>query len=200
MTSLLTLTPVFGLLFASLITPGPNNFIVLFAAKKHGLGFVAKPISGIILGGVTVIILTLLGLDKIVHAYPVVRKVMVIVGGGYLLYMGYLMFRETGSTSDVYNSYGFFSLALFQIINVKTWVMAVTVSSSAITVLNIWQAVVVVSAMLVALGYVCLYFWASFGRLVDHLLNSEKSRKTVNQMLGGVLMVSSAWLVVSEII
>ena len=52
---------VAGIVLAAAITPGPNNFVVMDAATRHGLAGAVPAIVGVLLGSAALITVVLAG-------------------------------------------------------------------------------------------------------------------------------------------
>ncbi len=115
--------------FVSSITPGPNNTMLLASGVNFGFARSLPHMAGVTLGFCLMILLMGLGLGSVFARFPVLYTVLRYVGGAYLLYLAWKIFRSQPASSTDSNAaaakpMGFTAAAAFQWVNPKAWVMA----------------------------------------------------------------------------
>src|SRR2546430_16709499 len=70
------------LLFAAAVTPGPNNLLMLRIGLESGLHAVLAPATGVVLGGVVMLLLSCAGLARAFAAPTGLRAATTICGAG----------------------------------------------------------------------------------------------------------------------
>jgi|SRR6266853_3093452 len=70
------------LLLAATVTPGPNNLLMLRIGLEHGQRAVLAPATGVVLGGVAMLLLGCAGLARAFAAHPWLRAATAICGAG----------------------------------------------------------------------------------------------------------------------
>jgi len=86
--------------FCALLTPGPDFFIVTAYALKTNLKKALLVALGVSLAICIWIIASLSGLNLIFTVFPSLRIILTILGGIYLLYLAFLMFKSLKSQSE----------------------------------------------------------------------------------------------------
>ena len=81
-----------GLALVLIPVPGPDFFFMLTTGMRYHA--VLRPVAGVAAGH-----LMLVGLGPLVSAHPVALKVLTVVGGLYLLYLGATVLRSVRSAS-----------------------------------------------------------------------------------------------------
>ena len=115
--------------FVSSITPGPNNTMLLASGVNFGFARSLPHMAGVTLGFCLMILLMGLGLGSVFVRFPVLYTVLRYVGGAYMLYLAWKIFRSQPATpadapDAVAKPMGFLAAAAFQWVNPKAWVMA----------------------------------------------------------------------------
>jgi len=77
-----------------LMIPGPTILLVMSQAIAHGRTSAVPLVAGVVLGDLTAMTLSLLGLGAILSASAVLFTVLKWIGAGYLLYLGVHMWRS----------------------------------------------------------------------------------------------------------
>ena len=76
-----------------IIMPGPNSMFCLSVAAQHGARKAYRAICGVLLGDSVLILLTVLGAGTALKLYPALFHAMKLVGGLYLVYIGFGLLR-----------------------------------------------------------------------------------------------------------
>lgn len=189
------------LIFAlvSSITPGPNNFMLLASGVNYGFRRTIPHMCGIA-GGFGILLLAVgAGIGALLSAYPGVHLALKIAGGAYLLYLAWKIASartigtEAGATGRPMT---FLAAAMFQWVNPKAWVMALTAMS-----LYADPETPVLSTALVAVAFVLVNFpsvsvWAGFGQAMRGFLADPVRLKWFNISMG-VLLAATLWPMLS---
>ena len=117
--------------FVMFATPGPNNAMLTASGIKFGFKKTLPHLFGIPFGHVIQITLVCFGLGAIFQKYPSIQFYLKWVCFIYLLYLGW---KILGSVSNNEKKSGrplmFYEAALFQFINPKAWVVAITAATA----------------------------------------------------------------------
>ena len=183
--------------FVMFVTPGPNNIMLFASGVKYGFKKTIPHILGIPLGHFIQISLVSLGLGFVFQAYPMVQQVLKIIGCLYLFFLAYRMFgslnmKESKKTGRPLK---FYEAALFQILNPKAWVIAITAVSvffpkdeSFITGLLFLTCI----APIVNLPSISI--WVLFGSSIRVLISNLTVKKTIEVILA-VLLVGTGLMI-----
>ena len=183
--------------FVMFVTPGPNNIMLFASGVKYGFKKTIPHILGIPLGHFVQISLVSLGLGFVFQVYPMVQQVLKIIGCLYLFFLAYRMFgslnmKESKKTGRPLK---FYEAALFQILNPKAWVIAITAVSvffpkdeSFITGLLFLTCI----APIVNLPSISI--WVLFGSSIRVLISNPTVKKTIEVILA-VLLVGTGLMI-----
>src|SRR2546429_8985654 len=87
------------LLFAAAVTPGPNNLLMLRIGLESGLHAVLAPATGVVLGGVVMLLLSCAGLARAFAVHPGLRAATTICGAGCVMWLGVRLICCSGASA-----------------------------------------------------------------------------------------------------
>ncbi|MDO7899379.1 LysE family translocator [Pseudomonas citrulli] len=185
--------------FVASITPGPTNILVLSHSSRFGLA----PTLPIILGGcgaaALLVLLVGTGLGDVLARHATVQTVLSWAGIAWLSWMAWQIFRAPAEAIDPDRPVegprlGLAGAAGLQLVNPKTWMMALAVVSvfagaeADRTVRVAW-----LSLVFFAISIPCLTAWAYLGRGAARFCRSAVAMGRFNRAMALLLLVS-AWL------
>ena len=110
-------------------TPGPNNIMLLASGVNFGFRRTIPHTLGISLGFFVLLVAVGAGFGALVSAYPAVPRGLAIVGAAYLIYLAYGVATSAAiddGRESTKRPITLFDAALFQWVNPKAWMMALT--------------------------------------------------------------------------
>lgn len=113
--------------FASSITPGPNNIMLLASGANFGLRRTVPHMLGISIGHAVMVTLVGVGLLQLFDWLPWLRTTLLIACAAYLLYLAWKIANAAPpaeAPSDA-RPFTFLQAAAFQWVNPKAWYMAI---------------------------------------------------------------------------
>lgn len=192
-----TLLPFLLFAFVASITPGPTNILVLSNSARYGLAAAVPIIFGACASAATIVLLVGTGAGSSLTALPIVQSTMQWVGVIWLSYLAWQIFSapaEGLKTNESDARLGWVGAASLQLINPKTWMMALAVVS--VFGGNGEQRlghVVYLSAAFFLISLPCLGVWALFGAGSTRWLRSPQAMQRFNRCMA-LLLLGSAWL------
>jgi len=178
---------------STVLSPGPNNIMLLTSGLTFGYKRTLPHMLGIILGFPFMVVLIGLGLGAIFELYPVVFIVLKYVCMLYLIWIAYKIATNT-SAIDVNNKskpFNFIQSAAFQWLNPKAWIMAVTSMSVFVTSNdNTILQVLIIAFIYLLSGIVSTNSWTLGGVVLKKFLKDEKVIKIFNRTMAILLIVS----------
>ncbi len=173
-------------------TPGPNNTLLLASGINYGFRRTVPMIMGVAIGFPLMIGLIGLGLGKVFETYPALYTALKYVGSAYMLWLAYKILVSTPSdgTGSDSRPLTFLQAALFQWVNPKAWVIAVTVISAYTTAAAYYTGVSTIVATFVFMGLTSASGWALFGSSLRHILDDPRYYRIVNALLAAGLVFS----------
>ncbi|WP_019449037.1 LysE family translocator [Cupriavidus sp. BIS7] len=194
-----TLPLVPFLLFAIVasITPGPTNVIVLSHSARRGVVATLPIILGGC-GGAALLVLTVgIGIGDILVAHPLVQRVMAWTGVLWLTWLAWQIWSSPAAgveiSGDSKRPLGFMGAAGLQLVNPKTWMMALAVVSVfAGHGTDKSHQVMLLSLIFFVVSLPCMSAWAALGAGATRFIRSPALMKRFDRLMALVLLVS-AW-------
>jgi threonine/homoserine/homoserine lactone efflux protein len=185
------------LLLAATVTPGPNNLLMLRIGLEHGLRAVLAPATGVVLGGVAMLLLSCAGLARAFAAHPWLRAATAICGAGCVMWLGVRLICGSGTAarapvrSATGSAHDLLRMFLFQFLNPKSWLLVLTITAAA-SAASVSLATLV--ALFIVIPYGCLALWAGGGSLAAGLLHDTRARARFERATGAMLALSALLL------
>ena len=178
-----------AILFAAAITPGPNNFVVMDVAGRDRPTAVAATIGGIVAGTLALVVGVWFGLDALLARWPAGDLVLRLAGFGLLVYLA-LRTVLAGWSDDAASQASsrrqghlFPVMLLLQLVNPKTWVLAM-----AVVAVHGDAPLPTLLSLVVTVPTACLLVWAAAGRALASVLARPKVRKVFAAVMGSALL------------
>jgi len=157
------------------ITPGPNNLMCMYLAAANGLRGARKFMVGSM--GTFIIKTFLCGVLNLALAamIPALIPYLKWLGAAYMLYLAYTMlkkgFRQGGSAkTDTGGESTYRSGVLLQVLNMKSWVMGLSVYSIYVIPYTAdFGSILLTTAICGALMTTSSLMWALFGKAAQRV-------------------------------
>ncbi|MGE8411682.1 MAG: LysE family translocator [Pseudomonas sp.] len=194
--SLPSLLPFVLFAIVASITPGPTNLLVLSNSARYGLR-AALPIifgAGAAAAGMVWLVGGGLG-DKLVHL-PGVQLAMQVVGLLWLSGLAWQIWHAPTQTAHAaaQRRLGFLGAAALQLVNPKTWLMALAVVSVFAGPADDRQdRVLCLSLVFLLIALPCLGAWALLGAGSARWLGSPRAMQHFNRGMA-LLLLAATWL------
>ena len=184
--------------FVMFATPGPNNAMLTASGIKFGFKKTLPHLVGIPFGHLIQIILVCFGLGALFQKYPSIQFYLKWVCFFYLIYLGW---KILGSLSDSEKKTGrplmFYEAALFQFINPKAWVVAITAATAFFPSEEnffIATSFVAITAPFICFPSICI--WAAFGASIKTIIKNPKVKKIIEYLLAIMLLFTAIIIVI----
>lgn len=181
--------------FVTSVTPGPNNFMLLASGVNFGFVRTIPHMCGIGFGFFTLLLGVGFGLGALLTAFPQLHLALKIAGGAYLLYLAWkiAMSRSMGKAGDAKaRPMSFVEASLFQWVNPKAWVMAVTAMALYQDPLSPYWSVLMIGVVFALTNFPSVSVWAAFGVGLRSFLADPVRLKWFNIGMG-VLLAATLW-------
>ena len=187
------LSALIGFAFATSITPGPNNMMLLASGANFGLRRTVPHMLGISLGHAFMVFLVGIGLAQIFHRYPQADLILKIAATIYMLWLAWKIANAAPPREGEAKGrpFTFAQAAAFQWVNPKAWAMALT----AVTVYAPSDTVggmALVAGVFAAVNLPSVSVWAATGQVVRRWLTTRQRLRAFNIGMA-VLLVASLW-------
>jgi threonine/homoserine/homoserine lactone efflux protein len=181
-------------------TPGPNTTLSTALGANHGLWRALPFVCAVPVGWSLLLIACALGLGALILALPALVWLLKALGVGYLLWLAFKLVRSR-ALGQAYSelTVGFFQGIGLQFVNIKAWMLALTVVSGWVAgqgelLLRLMQVVPVM--MVFALGSNLTY--ALVGSLLRRWLTgpdgSARRLLWFNRLMAAVLAATGVWM------
>jgi len=178
---------------STVLTPGPNNIMLLSSGLTFGYKKTLPHILGIIFGFPFMVILVGLGMGVVFENYPFLFQIVKVIGILYLFWLAYKIANSADNYDTTIKSkpLTFLEAAAFQWLNPKGWIMAITSVSVFVTSSqNYFMQVVFVSFIYFLSGMISTNSWTLGGVLLKKFIKSEKSIGIFNKLMALLLVLS----------
>ena len=197
MNQIYTLTMIISITsfaLASTMTPGPNNIMLLSSGLTFGYKRTIPHALGINFGFPVMVICVGLGVGKLFEVFPFVYTVLKVVGISYLFWMAWHIANTKGSPATQNKNdkpFTFFQAALFQWVNPKAWVVAITSTAAFITDHQIaFIQVMIIACIFFLCGILSTNSWSLGGVMLKRFIQNERLIKIFNITMA-ILIVGS---------
>lgn len=181
-----------GFAFATSITPGPNNLMLLSSGANFGLRRTLPHLCGVTLGFVFMAALLGLGLARLFDVWPPLHTLLKAASLAYMLWLAWRVANAAPPGAlDAGRPMGFFAACAFQWVNPKAWAMAMT-AMTAYVVESGPGAVALVAAVFGAVNLPSCGCWVVLGRQMRRLLTDPRRLRLFNGAMA-VLLVATLW-------
>lgn len=178
--------------FATSITPGPNNMMLMASGVNFGFRRSIPHMLGIELGFGALILAVGLGLGAVLAAFPAADLALKVCGGIYLLFLAWKIgaARELGAAKEGAKPLGFWPAAAFQWVNPKAWAMAVGAAAVYVNPAEKAASLGLIILSFMVSGIIAQPVWTGFGVALRTFLSDPVRLKWFNITMG-VLVAAS---------
>lgn len=191
-----TLLPFLLFAFVASITPGPTNILVLSNSARYGVRAALPIVIGACAGAAGLVLVVGTGLGHSLLALPYAQVLMSWVGIGWMSWLSWKIYSSPVNPINASDErrLGMIGAAGLQLINPKTWMMALAVISVfSIGALDTNQRIVWLSLTFFLVSIPCMTCWALMGAGSARLLRTPLAMRRFNRSMA-VLLLASAWL------
>ncbi len=175
--------PLMTFAFASSITPGPNNIMLTASGANYGFFRTLPHIAGVASGFFILLLAVAFGLGNAFSTWPILQSILKYVGSAYLLFLAWKIAHagRPEQRDGPSKPFTLWQAALFQVVNVKAWIMAIG-SMSAFTLAGTEYAVsaLVIAGIFSLINLPCISLWTGFGVAIGRFLQHDRALRTFN--------------------
>ena len=181
-------------------TPGPNNLMLAASGANFGVHRSIPHVLGIVAGFPVLVLAVGLGLGALFQQHPGMHTILKFLGAAFLLYLAWRI--ATAGPSSTGTAPGrpltFLEAALFQWVNPKAWIFAVSAVATYTTVGGRASAeIAVILAVCVLVTVASTVAWTMFGAGLSRFLQgSPRMLRAFNIGMALLLVLSIVPVVV----
>ena len=184
------LLPLMSYCLVMSATPGPNNVMLATTGASFGYRGALPVILGIQAGIFVQTMLVCAGLGSLFVAYPMAQQVLRIAGALYLMFLAWKLAGASVTGTGAPKPVSFTQAALFQALNPKSWLKAITIASVFMpSQSNMLASALLVSMIGTMVGMPCSVMWALFGVSIRSVLKASRSQRLFNLAMGTILVI-----------
>jgi len=178
--------------FASSISPGPNNLMLMSSGANFGFRKTLPHMMGVGLGFTFMVALVGIGIMQVFDLFPASYSILKWVSVAYLFYLAYKVATSTApesGASEKAKPLSFIQASLFQWVNPKAWTMAL----SAIAIYapqRDFQSVILVALVFGIVNIPSVSVWVVVGQKLQSVLSSAKRLRLFNGAMALLLIAS----------
>ncbi|MBV8622455.1 MAG: LysE family translocator [Herbaspirillum sp.] len=186
------LLPLMSYCFVMSVTPGPNNVMLATTGANFGYRGALPVILGIQVGIFVQTMLMCVGLGSVFIAYPMTQQLLRIAGALYLVLLAWKLAAASVTGTGAPKAVTFAQAVLFQALNPKSWLKAVTMASVFMPAQsNMLASALLLSVIGTVVGMPCNTMWALFGVSIRNVLKAPRNQRIFNLVMGSILLLLS---------
>ncbi len=184
------LLALIGFAFASSITPGPNNLMLMASGANFGLRRTLPHMLGVSLGHGLMVFLLGLGLVQVFEHFPRVRLALTVVCTIYLLYLAWKIANAAPPKDAEAESrpFTFLQAAAFQWVNPKAIYMAITAQTYYAPPDAGWWGAATVAGAFICVNFPSVSLWAWMGVQMKRFLGQGRRLRIFNGAMALLLV------------
>lgn len=185
--------------FVSAVTPGPSNVMIIATTTAHGVVRGALCAFGAAAGISMLLAAAALGLGQVLALAPWLALAAKLGGAAFLLWLAWKIASAdptapAGSGSMSGAPIGAGAAALFQLINPKGWLVAISGAGAFMPADGGIGTAALIGALFFAAALPGAMTWVGLGRLVRATLSSPRAARAFNLAMALALVASVAMI------
>lgn len=178
--------------FASSISPGPNNLMLMSSGANFGFRKTLPHMMGVGLGFTLMVALVGMGVMQVFDLYPASYMILKWCSIVYLVYLSYKVATSAPPENKRANKaqpFSFIQAVLFQWVNPKAWTMALTSIGIYAPDRDV-KSVIIVALVFGAVNLPSISVWVVLGQKLQKILSSVKRLRIFNGIMAFLLLAS----------
>ncbi len=182
--------------FVASITPGPTNLISLMIGSKQGVPAAIPFVIGSSFSAALILWLSGFGLTSLFIDFPLLQTLITWIGALWMSWLGWKLYHSTTHSHLPVPSKiaGWVEGVILQVVNPKTWIMAITVNAIFTTSSSEYSIPLFYLALIFFIvAMPCLLSWSWLGQAAKSINKFSKWEHLINRSLA-ILLVVTVWL------
>lgn len=179
-------------------SPGPNTTLSTTLAANGGLPRAMRFVLAVPVGWTLLLALCAAGVGALVMAVPALKWVIKALGIAYLLWLAFKLSRSgaLGQAGDASVRVGFGQGVMLQFLNVKAWLLALTLVAGWIAGQpDALHRYAIVAPVMLVYAFVSNFVYALVGSLLRGWLAEGSRLLWFNRAMAALLVLTAAWMV-----
>ena len=190
-------TALLVLATAMSFSPGPNTTLSTALAANGGLRHAMRFVVAVPVGWSLLLALCAAGVGALVVAVPALRWGIKALGVGYLLWLAWRLAHSAtlGQASDAQLKVGFVQGVALQFLNIKAWLLALTLVAGWIAGQpNALHRFAIVAPVMLFYAFTSNFTYAAMGALLRNWLAEGKRLLWFNRCMAAILVLTAWWM------
>ena len=190
-------TALLVLATAMSFSPGPNTTLSTALAANGGLRHAMPFVVAVPAGWSLLLALCAAGVGALVVAVPALRWGIKALGVGYLLWLAWRLANSAtlGQAADDKLQIGFVQGVALQFLNIKAWLLALTLVAGWIAGQpNALHRFAIVAPVMLFYAFTSNFTYAAMGALLRHWLAQGTRLLWFNRCMAAILVLTAWWM------
>jgi threonine/homoserine/homoserine lactone efflux protein len=179
-----------GISFSLGFTPGPNNAVASYSGFNFGIKKTIPLILGVGLGYTTLVIIINFALISTFKQFPIIQEIIRILGTFFLIYLAYKIAASNTSQDEIKkNPVSFFDTFIFQFVNPKGVMAALTLISKFVSESNYLMTSIMVIIVCSITAFLSITTWTFLGKFLRKFATNNSFIKRFNYVMSVLILV-----------
>ena len=178
-------------------SPGPNTMLATALAANHGWRRALKFCFAVPAGWTVLMLACGLGLGTLVVQWPTLNWAIKLMGAAYMLWLASKLLdtRQMAQADADKLDVGFWQGAALQFVNIKAWLLALTLTAGWITPgPNQPLRLLIVCAIMLCFAFCSNFSYALMGSMLRQWLSIGQRLLWFNRSMAAVLAATMLWM------
>jgi threonine/homoserine/homoserine lactone efflux protein len=178
-----------GISFSLGFTPGPNNAVASYSGFNFGIKKTIPLILGVGLGYTTLVIIINFVLISTFKQFPIIQEIIRILGTFFLIYLAYKIAASNSSQDEIKkNPVSFFDTFIFQFVNPKGVMAALTLISKFVSESNYLMTSIMVIIVCSITAFLSITTWTFLGKFLRKFATNNSFIKRFNYAMSFLIL------------
>ena len=178
-----------GISFSLGFTPGPNNAVASYSGFNFGIKKTIPLILGVGLGYTTLVIIINFALISTFKQFPIIQEIIRILGTFFLIYLAYKIAVSNTSQDEIKkNPVNFFDTFIFQFVNPKGVMAALTLISKFVSESNYLMTSIMVIIVCSVTAFLSITTWTFLGKFLRKFATNNSFIKRFNYAMSFLIL------------
>jgi threonine/homoserine/homoserine lactone efflux protein len=178
-----------GISFSLGFTPGPNNAVASYSGFNFGIKKTIPLILGVGLGYTTLVIIINFALISTFKQFPIIQEIIRILGTFFLIYLAYKIAASNTSQDEIKkNPVSFFDTFIFQFVNPKGVMAALTLISKFVSESNYLMTSIMVIIVCSTTAFLSITTWTFLGKFLRKFATNNSFIKRFNYAMSFLIL------------
>ena len=178
-----------GISFSLGFTPGPNNAVASYSGFNFGIKKTIPLILGVSLGYTTLVIIINFALISTFKQFPIIQEIIRILGTFFLIYLAYKIAASNTSQDEIKkNPVSFFDTFIFQFVNPKGVMAALTLISKFVSESNYLMTSIMVIIVCSVTAFLSITTWTFLGKFLRKFATNNSFIKRFNYAMSFLIL------------